>query len=262
MRVFDFDHAIVREPGRSVVDGLRGDPKAEPSYEAVRKEHSAYVAALRAAGLSVDVLPPLENFPDSMFVEDPALVLPEGAILLRPGTPTRVGEAEEMRPALMRHFDSVLELKGEEYADGGDVLVTPGMVFIGLSKRTNRAGAEAIKKNLALLGREARIVETRGDLLHLKSGVSLPAENAVLTTRAMADTGIFSGLKILLVPDGEEGAANSLRVNDTMFVGARFPKTIAMLRSAGYNVAALPVTEINKLDGGLSCLSLRWRKRR
>jgi len=130
MRVFDFTHAIVREPGRSVVDGIRTTPNA-PSYEGVMTEHRAYVAALRAAGLSVDVLPPLEGFPDSVFVEDPAFVVPEGAILLRPGAPSRLGEREAMRDALGEHFGRLPELQEGELADGGDVLVTPRTIFIG-----------------------------------------------------------------------------------------------------------------------------------
>ena len=100
MRVFDFSHAIVRSPGRSVVDGLRDDTSQQPSYDGVLKEHTAYVSALHEAGLIVDVLPPLEAFPDSVFIEDPAFVIPEGAILLRPGAPSRLGEREEMRSAL------------------------------------------------------------------------------------------------------------------------------------------------------------------
>src|SRR5882672_2135089 len=123
MRAFDFTHAIVREPGRSVVDGIRTTPSA-PTYEGVMTEHRAYVAALRAAGLSVDVLPPLEGFPDSVFVEDPAFVVPEGAILLRPGAPSRLGEREAMRGALTKHFERIPELEEGELVDGGDVLIT------------------------------------------------------------------------------------------------------------------------------------------
>src|SRR5262249_12540463 len=108
MRVFDFTHAIVRDPGRSVIGGLRTTPGA-PCYEGVMAEHRAYFAALRAAGLTVDVLPPLEDFPDSVFVEDPAFVVPEGAILLRPGAPSRLGEREAMRDAIGKHFGHVPE---------------------------------------------------------------------------------------------------------------------------------------------------------
>jgi len=258
MRVFDFTHAIVREPGRSVVHGLRENLADEPSFERVAKEHVAYVSALRVVGLVVDVLPPLEDFPDSVFVEDPALVLPEGAILLRPGAPSRVGEREEIRYALKRHFHRVLELQDDEYVDGGDVLVTPAVIFIGLSKRTNRAGAEALRARLRELGREARIAETPPAILHFKTASSLLSEDTVLVTKAMADSGVFAGLRTLLTPDGEDAAANALRVNDVVFVGDCYPRTLELIRSEGLNVVALPVSEIAKLDAGLSCMSLRW----
>jgi dimethylargininase len=258
MRVFDFTNAIVREPGRSVIDGLREDRSATPDFAGVRAEHATYIAALREAGLTVDVLPPLEAFPDSVFVEDPALVFPEGAILLRPGAPTRLGEREEMRGALKRHFAQILELDGDEYADGGDVLVTPGLVLVGMSARTNRVGAQALVKKLAELGRRATVAATPKTILHFKTAVSLLAEDTVLATQTMADTGIFGGFKIIVTPVGEEGAANALRVNDTVLVGDSFPRTIDLLGRAGFPVKPLPVTEIGKLDAGLSCMSLRW----
>jgi dimethylargininase len=258
MRVFDFTNAIVREPGRSVIDGLREDRSVTPAFAGVRREHATYIAALREAGLTVDVLPPLEAFPDSVFVEDPALVFPEGAILLHPGAPTRLGEREEMRGALKRHFAQVLELEGDEYADGGDVLVAPGLIIVGMSARTNRVGAQALVKKLAELGRRATLAATPKTILHFKTAVSLLAEDTVLATQTMADTGIFGGFKIIVTPVGEEGAANALRVNDTVLVGDSFPRTIDLLGRAGFPVAAAPVTEIGKLDAGLSCMSLRW----
>ncbi len=258
MRVFDFDSAIVRTPGRSVVSGIRRDPGAVPDYDAILKEHAAYVAALCAAGVRVDILPPLEDFPDSVFVEDPALVFPEGAILLRPGVAARLGEAEHMRAPLQRHFTRVLELEGDEFADGGDVLVTPGEVLIGLSKRTTRKGAEALKRRLAELGRAARIAHTPERVLHFKTAASLLGEDTAMATRAMEAAGVFAGLKILVVPDGEEGAANVLRVNDTVFVGDCYPRTLELLGTAGFAARGLPIAEVAKLDAGLSCMSLRW----
>src|SRR6185312_13287202 len=127
--VYRFDSALVREPARSVVLGLRALDRGSPTYEGVKAEHEAYVAALRTAGVKVTVLPPLEAFPDSIFIEDPALVFTEGAIVLRPGAPTRAGEAAAVEPVLRTLFRTVLELPSG-FADGGDVLVTPGRVFI------------------------------------------------------------------------------------------------------------------------------------
>ena len=258
MRVFDFNRAIMREPGASVVRGIRSDPDAVVDYDDILAEHSAYVAALRAIGLIVESLPALEQYPDSVFVEDPALVLPEGAILLRPGAPTRLGESAEMRSALKRHFERVLELEGDEFADGGDVLVTPAEVLIGTSRRTSREGANALVAKLDQLHRAARIVETPDDILHFKTVDSLLDEDAVLATARMADSGIFARFRVLVVPEGEERAANALRINDTVFVGACFPRTAELIAKEGFNVETLPVTEIGKLDAGLSCMSLRW----
>ncbi len=258
MRVFDFNRAIVREPGRSVIEGIRSDLRSEPHFDGILKEHRAYLAALRAAGLEVEVLPPLERYPDSIFVEDPAFVVPEGAILLRPGVASRLGECEEIRDTLKRHFHRVMELQNDEYADGGDVLITPEIIFIGMSQRTNRTGAKALRAKLDALGREARIVETPRTVLHFKTAVSLLSEDTVVATKAMADSGIFAGFKIIRVPDSEQHAANLLRVNDVVLMGDCFPRTIELIGKEGFDVRGLPVTEIGKLDAGLSCMSLRW----
>jgi len=253
MRVFDFTHAIVRTPARSVVNGLRMGGEA-PTFEGVSAQHGNYVAALREIGLNLDVLPPLEDFPDSTFVEDPALTFPDGAILLQPGAPSRAAEPEQMRAALTRHFRKVLEVGPDEHVDGGDVLVTPATVFIGLSKRTSLAGATALQGRLRELGRDSCITETPKDVLHFKSVSSLVAEDVILCTPPMAR--FFDGFKILIAP--EEAAPNAIRVNDTVFVGAEYPRTVAMLRAEGFDVTPVPVSEIAKLDAGLSCMSLRW----
>src|SRR6185295_19999913 len=148
MRVFDFNSAIVRLPGKSVVDGLRANAGASPTHAAVLAEHAAYVNALRAAGVQVQVLPALEPYPDSIFVEDPALVFSEAAILLRPGAPSRRDEAQELSAVFQGRFPRVLALD-EGFADGGDILVTPGRVLIGLSARTDAAGTAALRQLLA-----------------------------------------------------------------------------------------------------------------
>jgi dimethylargininase len=259
MTVFDFDRAIVRQPGRSVVKGLRAGGHDDPDFEGVMREHAAYVDALRAAGVAVTVLPPLEDYPDSIFVEDPALVFGEGAILLRPGAPTRLGESAAMARALAEHLPQVLTLDGDGFADGGDVMVTPAAVFIGLSARTDRAGAEALCAALAKIGRVGRIVETPKGILHFKSASSLLDANTIIATKALAASGVFDGFDIVHTADGEDDAANALRVNDVVFAGSCYPRTIETLQRKGYKVVPLAVDEIRQLDAGLSCMSLRWR---
>lgn len=258
MRVFDFDSALVRSPAPSVTDGLRPSGGEAPSYRGVLAEHRAYVAALEQAGVAVETLPALDAYPDSVFVEDPAVVLPEGAVVLRPGAASRIGEAEEIVPALRRRFTRVLTLD-RGFADGGDVLVLPDEILIGLSARTDRAGAECFVELAAELGHRARIVETPAGVLHLKSGCALLDEETVVATAALAAADMFGGRDVLTVAEGEEGAANLLRINQVVLAGAGYKQTIERLSARGYEIVPLEVGEIGKIDAGLSCLSLRWR---
>lgn len=256
--VSTFTHAIVRRPGRSVIKGVRAGAGPDPTYDGVVDEHAAYAAALMNAGLAVTVLPALEAFPDSVFVEDPALVFPEGAILLRPGAPSRAGEAAHLEPVLKDRFETVLALD-EGHADGGDILMTPERVMIGLSARTDKQGATALTRLLAQFGRRAMIVETPADVLHFKTDCALIDDETVLTRKRLARSGVFDGFRVLTTPDGEEAAANALRVNETLFVGARFERTGEMLAREGFRIVPLSVDEIGRIDAGLSCMSLRWR---
>lgn len=258
MSVLRFNRALVRRPGRSVVDGLRAVDRGAPDYDDVCSEHDAYVAALTAAGVEVDVLPPLEDFPDAVFVEDPAIVLPTGAILLRSKAPTRAGEAQALRAELEGRFARVVTLE-RGHADGGDVLVTPDAVVIGLSSRTDTEGAEALAARLSEFGLDSRIVRTPDDVLHLKSDCALLDDHTVLATTRLAASDVFTGLDVIEVVPGEETAANALRVNDVLFVAAQYARTRERLQAHGYRVVPLPTSAIERLDAGLSCLSLRWR---
>lgn len=258
--VHSFNSAIVRVPGSSVVKGLRADDRGDPSPEGIRAEHEAYIGALRDAGVEVTVLPALEGFPDSIFVEDPALVFSEGAIILRPGAETRAGEAEEIAPTLREMFPTVIDLPRPGHADGGDVLNTRDKVMIGLSARTDREGAEGLMACLEKLGRKGQIVQTPENVLHFKTDCSLLDEETALVTHRLAGSGIFDGFREVVVPDGEEAAANALRVNDVVLLGRDFPRTAEMLDGLGYDVVTLKTTEIGKIDAGLSCMSLRWRR--
>lgn len=258
--VYHFNSIIARTPSRSVVDGLRAEDRGSPTYEGVKAEHDAYLTAMRDAGVKATVLPPLEAYPDSIFVEDPALVFTEGAIVLRPGAATRVRETEEVAPTLREMFGTVLDLPAG-YADGGDVLTTRESVMIGLSARTDRAGAEALRTCLDGLGRKSEIVATPEGVLHFKTDCSLLDDETVLSTNRLARSGVFKKFRQVIIPEGEEPAANALRVNDVVMVGADFPRTIEMLDKAGYKVVQLKTTEIGKIDAGLSCMSLRWWSR-
>ncbi|MEJ0084938.1 MAG: dimethylarginine dimethylaminohydrolase [Pseudomonadota bacterium] len=244
-------------PGRSVVNGLRAHAGPAPVFEAVVVEHQAYVAALESAGVQVTTLAPLEEFPDSIFVEDPALVFPQVAILLRPGAPTRMAEANELASELHARFPTVLKLDAG-FADGGDILVTPRRVFIGLSARTDRTGAAALKLLLNAIDLKGEVVDVPPGTLHLKTDCALVDEETILATQELADSGLLAGFRVLVAPAEERHACNALRINDTVFVRAGCPRIFEMLAQHGLNVVALPVTEVAKIDAGLSCMSLRW----
>jgi dimethylargininase len=256
--IYDFNNAIVRTPSRSVTQGLRAVDTGAPDYAGVLTEHAAYVQALEQAGVAVDVLPALEGYPDSVFVEDTALVFGEGAILLRPGAATRAGEAAEIAPALARRFSQVLTLDSGT-AEGGDILATTRGVFIGQSARTDAEGAQALVTLLDRIGLEGLPVETPRGVLHFKSDCSLLDEDTILATPALAASGVFKGFRVVLTPEGEHAAANAIRVNDTAFLSAGFPRTADALTTLGFRVVTLPTREIAKIDAGLSCMSLRWR---
>jgi len=257
MRVFDLDSAIVRAPGKSVVNGLRATPGPAPVFETVVAEHQAYIAALQTAGVEVTVLDALEQFPDSIFVEDPALVFSEAAILLRPGAPSRMAEAKELASALAARFPKVLHLR-EGFADGGDILVTPDRVLIGLSARTNASGAADLQRLLESIGKQSKVVEVPRGTLHLKTDCSLVDEETILATPELARSGLLGSYRTLVVPEEERHAANALRINDAMFIRAGCPRTLELLQKQGLKVLTLPVSEIAKIDAGLSCMSLRW----
>jgi dimethylargininase len=240
-----------------VINGLRAGGGPDPSLAGLLVEHAAYVAALEAAGLAVTLLEPLEDFPDAIFVEDPALVFPECAILLRPGAASRAGEGAFLRPVLEQMFGAVLDLP-EGHADGGDVLAMGGTVYIGLSARTDRTGAAALARLLEATGRKAVVAETPASVLHLKTASSLVDEETILATRELAASGVYDGYRVLVIPEGEEAGANALRVNDTIIAGSRFPRILELLDSHGARVVTLENTEIEKIDAGFTCLSLRW----
>ena len=257
MHVFQFNRALVRAPSPSVVGGLRAVDVGQPDFDGVVREHGAYVKALLDAGVAVDVLPALEAYPDSIFVEDTALVFGPAAILLRPGAPTRLGETREIAPALEPLFARVLSLD-TGFVDGGDVLTTPRGVFIGRSARTTDAGARALTLLLAEIGLRGAVVTTPSDVLHFKSDCSLLDEETIFSTTRLAASGVFDGFRVINVPDGEEGAANAVRVNDSVLIGEGYPRTAELLAKSRYKIVTLPTREITKLDAGLSCMSLRW----
>ena len=255
---YSFTAAIVRTPSRSVVHGLRAADHGDPDYHKLLKQHDAYRAALHLAGLEVTVLPPLEAYPDSIFVEDVALVFNQGAILLRPGAATRQRESEQIKATLNELFATILTIPPPGRVDGGDILVLPEVVVIGLSGRTDRTGAGALADCLATLGLHSELARTPPGGLHFKSECSLVDEETVLVTHRLASLTAFARMRRLVVPEGEEPAANVLRVNHLLLASADYPRTLDLLDRHGSTVVPLQTSEIENIDAGLTCMSLRW----
>lgn len=259
---YSFTHAICRVPSASIIDGLRAVDTGAPDLDMFRQHHADYVAALRSTGAEVTVLEAMEDFPDSVFVEDAALCLQEGAVVMRPGAPTRLGEAAAMAPHLQELYDDVVAIEGPGFIEGGDILTTEREILVGLSARTDLAGVQELQTLVARWGYAVRIVETPPGVLHFKTDCSLLDEETILSTERLDASGCFEGYKVIHCAEGEEACANTIRFNNLVLMPSGFPKTRAALDAAGYEVCEIGNTEAAKLDGGMSCLSLRFNPRR
>ena len=255
---FIFSHAICRKPSRSIVDGLRAVDTGAPDLGVFESHHADYVAALRETGANVTVLDALDDFPDAVFVEDAVLCLQEGAVVMRPGAPTRLGEAAAIAPYLDALYDEVLHIQRDGFIEGGDILTTEREVLIGLSARTDMAGVAEFISLVDRWGYTVRVVNTPPDVLHFKTDCSLLDADTILSTKKLDASGCFAGYKVIHTVEGEEACANTIRFNNLVVMPAGFPRTRDKLISAGYDVREVGNSEAAKLDGGMSCLSLRF----
>jgi len=258
--LFQFTDAIVRQAGESIVRGLRTIDRGEPDIDRFRTEHRAYIKALEQAGLRVEVLPALEAFPDSVFIEDAALCLPEGTVILRPGAPSRRGETRDLSEKLCELGHRTHGIGPGGFVDGGDILETDSVILVGLSARTNLAGFNLLENLLGSWGYSVQAVQTPARVLHFKSDCCLLDSETILATSRLSRAECFASFRVLTVPQGEEAAANSIRVNDTVLIPAGFPATADLLTRSNFTVVEVPGSQAALLDGGLSCMSLRFRK--
>ena len=254
---FNFTHAITRRPGHSVSHGLRAEDIGTPSIDQMVLDHATYVATLKETGAQVIELDALEAFPDSTFVEDDALCLDGFAVMMRPGAPSRLGEVAQMAPHVRAVYKQVFEITGPGFIEGGDILVTPREILVGTSARTDAVGVGELRAIVEPRGYTLREVQTPPGVLHFKTDCSLLDSETLLATKRLDASGCFEGYRVLHTADGEEAAANAIRFNQIVIMAAGFPKTAEMLRGEGYSVREINNTECAKIDGGMSCLSLR-----
>ena len=256
-----FKNAIVRTPGRSLVEGITSQPElGQPNYELALEQHKEYIKTLESLGCEVLVLEPLEDWPDSTFVEDPAVLTKEVAIIARPGTEKRMGEKDHIVDAVKKYYpeDKIKFIEAPGTLDGGDVMMVGDYFYVGLSDRTNQEGADQFINILKDHGLDGEVVELK-EMLHLKTGVNYLENNNLLVAGEFVDNPLFEKFNQYEIPEGEEYAANSLWVNGTVIVPEGFPKVLKMIQDMGYETVTVDTSEFRKLDGGLSCLSLRFK---
>jgi dimethylargininase len=255
-----FTHAIVRPPAASFADGITSSGLGAPDLTLALQQHEDYCQALERLGLSLVRLRPDSAFPDSTFVEDAAIVTGRGAILTRPGAPSRAGEVTALGAALDPWFPELDRIIPPGTVDGGDVCEAGSHFFIGLSHRTNREGAAQLSSWLNARGFGSSVIDIREmhGILHLKTGLSWLGGRRLIAWRELAGHEALRGWDVVQVSEGEEYAANCIGVNDTLLIAEGFPKTAALLGKLGQKVAELDMSEYRKMDGGLSCLSVRW----
>jgi dimethylargininase len=249
--------AIVRRPGSTYSSALtRQTPAPAIDLELAREQHAGYVRALRQTGLDVCELAPDDAHPDAVFVQDRACVLEERAIVGRSAVAAREGEETPILEVLRRHFP-VARLEAPACLDWGDVLIEEQRLFVGLSDRTNE---EAIRQLQLMLAPEWSLaaVPLPGNLLHLLSGCSYLGEGSLLAVDSLARFARDNGWNVVRVPPEEEAAANVLRLPDVVVMPAGYPETTEAIRRAGHRVHAVPVSEFEKRDGGVTCLSILY----
>lgn len=253
-------HALVRPPSANFAHGLTRVDLGKPDVAKALEQHARYCSALERCGLVLTRLAGDADFPDSTFVEDTAIVTGDVAILTRPGAAARAGEVARIEPTLRAMFSRTHAIAAPGTLDGGDVCQVENHCFIGLSERTNEEGARQLAGFLAQEGCTSTAVDIRGmhGILHLKSGVSYLGDGRVALIDALAQHTAFRNYEIVQVVRGEGYAANLLRLNDHVIIAAGFPGFEAAVRALGYDVIALDMSEFRKMDGALTCLSLRF----
>lgn len=252
-----FKQLIVKKPGKSYVNGLTTSDLGKPDFELLCKQHNAYIEALKKCGVSVEVLPANEEFPDSTFVEDTAVIVPEFAVISNPGADSRNGEIINMNETLKKFYQEFRYIEAPGTLDGGDVLQIDKNFYIGISDRTNEEGAMQLKVILEAAGYSATIVPLK-EFFHLKTGISFLGNNLIVAAGEFVDHPDFEDYDKIIVNAEDEYSANLIRVNDYVIIPKGYDRTTQQINDAGYKTIELEMSEFQKHDGGLSCLSLRF----
>ncbi|PAF51930.1 arginine deiminase family protein [Helicobacter sp. 13S00477-4] len=254
-----FKNAIVRIPPRTIINGITSANLGKPIYEKALKQHEDYVIALTKAGLNVTVLEPKDEFPDSCFVEDVALCTKHCVIISRPGASTRQKEVEleDMQSTLKKFYQNIEYIQSPGTVEPGDILMIGNHFYIGLSKRTNQEGANQMIKILEKYQLSGSIV-TLEEFLHLKTGINYIENNNIVVAGEFINKTEFAQYNKIIIPESEAYSANCLWVNDYVLVPKGFPTILEKVNALGYETLEVDTSEFRKIDGGLTCLSLRF----
>jgi dimethylargininase len=256
-----FTKAITRKPCRALIDGIStamfGEGK--PVYEDAIAQHAVYVETLRELGLDVTVLEGDERFPDSCFVEDPAVVMAECAIVTNPATDSRRDEKIEMAEVLKKFYDEdrIFHIEAPGTMEGGDVMLVDKHFYVGLSDRTNEEAVRQFAEIVGQYGYETTAVPvTEG--LHLKDFVIYLDKGQMLVSAVMNEQPAFAEYERFVIDEDELYAINSMNINGTVLVPKGFPKTAKLIEDLGYPIKLMDTNEFRLIDGSLTCLSLRF----
>jgi dimethylargininase len=252
-----FANAIVRKPCKRITEGITTSDLGKPDYFLALWQHSIYTDVLKQLGLNVRLLPEEENYPDSTFIEDIALCTPSCSVITSPGAESRRGEIKGIRETLEDFYTDIEEIKLPGTLEAGDVMQVKNHYFIGISNRTNPEGADQLISILRKYSMTGSKVPLR-KMLHLKSGVSYLENDNLLVSGEFINAEEFSRFNRIEIDIDESYAANSLWINGIVLVPAGFPRTLEKIEKAGYKTISLDISEFRKVDGGLSCLSLRF----
>lgn len=252
-----FKKAIVRTPGRSILNGITTSDLGRPDYGKVLLQHGEYVAALEDCGLQVTVMPAEEQFPDSAFIEDCAVLAEKCAVVTNPGAQSRKGEEASVHEVLKEHYTDIFRIEEPGTLEGGDVLRVNDHFYIRVTNRTNVEGAGQLIKILERFGYTGSTVLLQ-KILHLKSGIAYLGGNDMIVAGEPVTNPAFETFDKIIIDDDESYAANCIRVNDYVIIPQGYKKTRSALVERGYKVKEVDVSEFRKIDGGISCLSLRF----
>lgn len=255
-----FTKAIVRIPAANFAEGLTTVDMGTPDFDKTIEQHRRYCEALEQCGLALTHLEADEKHPDSTFVEDVAILTEHGAILTLPGADSRAGEVRNIKTALSEFYPEWAEIIAPGTLDGGDICEAGKHFIIGISLRTNQDGGNQLADWLSARGYTSDFVDIRAvpGILHLKSGISYISDNRMVVIDSLADHPAFSQFELVRVQPSEDYAANCVRVNRHVLTASGFPIFQNTLETLGYSIIPLDMSEYQKMDGGLSCLSLRF----